>query len=57
MNRLLISAGERLMGLLERARHMLEPITLHLLGPTVADGREPEGMRNFEIEADEIMSR
>jgi adhesin transport system membrane fusion protein len=57
MNRLLISAGERLMGLLERARHMLEPITLHLLGPTVADGREPEGMRNFEVEADEIMSR
>jgi adhesin transport system membrane fusion protein len=57
MNKLLLRAGERLVTWLESARTRLAPLTERLLGPTVADGHAPEGMRSFELEADEVMSR
>ncbi|MEY4747904.1 MAG: hypothetical protein RIQ60_118 [Pseudomonadota bacterium] len=57
MQRLLISAADRLMQLLDGVRRFIDPVTSRLLGPTVTDGRELDGMRSFELEADEIMSR
>jgi adhesin transport system membrane fusion protein len=48
--------GARLIGLLEWSRARLEPLTHRLLGPTVADGPAVEGMRPFELEADDLMS-
>lgn len=54
----LIRAARRLLHLLERVRRLLEPLTLRLFGPTAtAKDGEPAGLRSFEFEAEEIMSR
>jgi adhesin transport system membrane fusion protein len=51
-------AAKGTMGLLERLRVALQPLTDRLLGPTLSE-REAElgGLRSFEREADELMSR
>jgi adhesin transport system membrane fusion protein len=57
MNRV-ISAGKGLMDLLERVRIALEPLTRRLLGPTLTEAQaDAGGLRRFELEADELMSR
>jgi len=46
------------MMLLERLRIALEPLTNRLLGPTVSErDAEVGGLRSFELQADEVMSR
>jgi adhesin transport system membrane fusion protein len=58
VNRLLLTAGRGLMNLLERARVALEPLTHRLLGPTLTEAEaDAGGLRRFELEADELMSR
>ena len=59
MNETLRKGGRGLVGTLEAIRLKLEPLTLKLFGKTVADGTgaEATGLRDFEQEADEIMSR
>ncbi|MFM2054104.1 MAG: hypothetical protein RL456_2141 [Pseudomonadota bacterium] len=57
MNETLMKGGRGLVGALETVRRGLEPVTRRVLGRTVADGAEPEGLREFEFEAEEIMSR
>jgi adhesin transport system membrane fusion protein len=59
MNETLMKGGRGLVGSLESIRLKLEPLTLKLFGKTVADGTgaETTGLRDFELEADEIMSR
>ena len=59
MNETLRKGGRGLVGTLEAIRLKLEPLTLKLFGKTVADGTgaEATGLRDFELEADEIMSR
>jgi adhesin transport system membrane fusion protein len=43
---------------LERLRLRLEPLTNRLLGPTVSErDAEAGGLRSFELQADEVMSR
>jgi adhesin transport system membrane fusion protein len=43
---------------LERVRVLLLPLTDRLFGPTAADpAAQPEGLRRFEHDADEVMSR
>ena len=50
--------GTRTMGVLERARVALEPVTSRLLGPTVTDtDAAAAGMQGFEREADTLISR
>jgi adhesin transport system membrane fusion protein len=57
MNRML-AAGRGLMNLLERARVALEPMSRRLMGPTLTEAQaETGGLRRFELEADELMSR
>lgn len=57
MNRIL-AAGRGLMNLLERARVALEPLSRRLMGPTLTEAQaDAGGLRRFELEADELMSR
>ncbi len=50
--------GAGAMGVLERVRAGLEPVTNKLLGPTVTDADAAEaGVRSFEREADALISR
>jgi adhesin transport system membrane fusion protein len=50
--------GARTMGVLERLRVVLEPITNKLLGPTVSDAdAAAAGVKSFEREADALISR
>ena len=50
--------GAKTMGVLERMRVGLEPVTNKLLGPTVTDSDAIEaGVRSFEREADAMISR
>ena len=54
----LIRAGLALLRGLERVRLWLEPLTRRLFGPDAgADAASPAGFRNFEQEADAVMSR
>ncbi|MGR6806822.1 HlyD family type I secretion periplasmic adaptor subunit [Sphaerotilus natans] len=58
MNEKLMKSGSGLIGVLEKTRVALDPLTRRLLGRTVADeGRQPDGLADFEREADELMSR
>ncbi|MEW6705331.1 MAG: HlyD family type I secretion periplasmic adaptor subunit [Pseudomonadota bacterium] len=53
-----LDGGRRVMAVLERARVALEPLTRRVLGPTVTEAdAEAAGLRSFEHEADELMSR
>jgi adhesin transport system membrane fusion protein len=50
--------GARAMGVLERMRVALEPLTNKLLGPTVTDADAAQaGVKSFEREADALISR
>jgi adhesin transport system membrane fusion protein len=50
--------GARAMGVLERVRVALEPVTDKLLGPTVSDADAKQaGVNSFEREADALISR
>ena len=50
--------GARTMGVLERMRVALEPVTDKLLGPTVSDAdAAASGIKSFEREADALISR
>ena len=50
--------GTRTMGVLERVRVALAPVTSRLLGPTVSDSdAAAAGMKSFEREADALISR
>ncbi|MFI4932098.1 MAG: HlyD family type I secretion periplasmic adaptor subunit [Burkholderiales bacterium] len=50
--------GARTMGVLERMRVALEPVTNKLLGPTVSDAdAAASGIKSFEREADALISR
>jgi adhesin transport system membrane fusion protein len=54
----LMRAGRHMLALLERLRVKLEPLTERLLGPTLTETEaQAGGLRRFEYEADEIMSR
>lgn len=57
MNNTLIKAGGGFVGVLEGIRRGLEPVTQRMFGKTVATGQEPAGLKDFEFEADELMSR
>jgi adhesin transport system membrane fusion protein len=58
MNKGVMTAGRGLMALLERVRLLLEPVTRRLLGPTLSESEaDTGGLRRFELEADELMSR
>lgn len=57
MNNTLIKAGGGFVGVLESIRRGLEPVTKRMFGKTVATGQEPAGLKDFEFEADELMSR
>ena len=55
---LLRSFGTTVLGLLERIRLLLEPLTRRVFGPAGApDIAAQAGFRTFEAEADEVMSR
>jgi adhesin transport system membrane fusion protein len=50
--------GARAMGVLERVRRLLEPVSNKLLGPTVTDDDAAQaGVKSFEREADALISR
>ncbi len=54
----LIAIGRAVLGLLERIRLALEPVTRRLLGAAVADDEANRaGFRGFEQDADAVMSR
>jgi adhesin transport system membrane fusion protein len=54
----LMGAGKRLMDVLERVRLKLAPLTNRLLGPTLSEEEANlGGLRSFEREADDLMSR
>lgn len=54
----LMQVGRRVLALLERVRLKLEPWTERVLGPTLTEAdAQVGGLRRFEYEADEIMSR
>ena len=58
MANLLIRLGHRLHGLLERVRRPLAPLVLRLFGaPLSEQDASLGGLRSFEVEADELMSR
>ncbi|MFM2347697.1 MAG: hypothetical protein RL654_2450 [Pseudomonadota bacterium] len=58
MNEKLMKSGRGLIGVLEKTRVALDPLSRRLLGRTVADeGRQPDGLTDFEREADGLMSR
>lgn len=58
MMKRVLDGGRRVMAVLERARVALEPLTRRVLGPTVTEAdAEAAGLRSFEHEADELMSR
>ncbi|MED5620098.1 HlyD family type I secretion periplasmic adaptor subunit [Ideonella sp. BN130291] len=58
MNERLLHAGRTLLAGLERVRIHLEPLTTRLFGPPLSDGDAAAGgLRPFEQEADELMSR
>jgi adhesin transport system membrane fusion protein len=55
---ILQSAGHRLLAVLEVARRALEPLTRRWLGSPLDDAQAAKaGLRPFEIEADELISR
>jgi adhesin transport system membrane fusion protein len=57
-NALLFRAGNRVLGVLEKLRVRLAPLTDRLLGTTATDAQANQaGFRSFEQEADEVMSR
>ncbi|MFO1219882.1 MAG: HlyD family type I secretion periplasmic adaptor subunit [Burkholderiaceae bacterium] len=50
--------GAAVFGAIERVRKALEPLTLKLLGPTLTEADAVKsGVRSFEHEADDLMSR
>jgi len=55
----LIRAGRGVLGLLERVRLLIEPLTRRVFGATAETGAvaQQAGFRNFEAEADSLMSR
>lgn len=54
----LASIGSRVLAGLECVRRWLEPLTTRLLGPVASDADAAKsGLRSFELEADELMSR
>ena len=58
MNEKLMKSGSGLIGVLEKTRVALDPLSRRLLGRTVADeGSQPAGLADFEREAEELMSR
>ena len=59
MNKTLLSAGQRFIGVLEWIRLRLEPLTRRLFGPPLAADAEvaQAGFRSFELDAEEVMSR
>ncbi len=61
MNPRLISLARRLLGLLERLRLSLESgwerVSTRLFGPTLSPTEDTTGVRGFELEAEEVMSR
>lgn len=58
MNAAAIRAGRAMFATLERVRLALAPLTERLLGPTVSEhDADVGGLRSFEFEADELMSR
>lgn len=57
MNAPLLSAGRRLIAVLEVVRTALKPLTARLLGPvTTPEQAQAGGFRGFEAEADAVMS-
>ena len=54
----LIRAGLAVLGVLERIRVVIEPVTRRLFGSAIDDAKAgPAGFRSFEQEADAVMSR
>lgn len=57
-NAFLFRIGQRILAVLERLRVLLAPISDRLFGSTATDQQANQaGFRNFEQEADEVMSR
>lgn len=55
---LLLRAGSALLAVLEVFRWLLRPLTDRLLGPTLSESdAHSAGVRSFELEADDVMSR